>query len=267
MNFLTIQLTQYQKDMFTEMGNIGVGNAATALSTMINKKVNISLPSIDMVTKDKMIDDNGGDILLVDCKLEGDLIGNLVVIYNKETAFPLIDLLMGQTTGTLQEINEMGKSVFKEMVNVIAGPYLDSLADMADMRVLPNPPTFSFGKLFAIHDQVMAELPQNVQDIIFVKTEMAVESEVIFGNIYLVLESGSLQRLMNIFAGAAGASSPPQPIPSAESPSQPVSPVGVPPAESLPQPIPPVESPPQSVSPVGVPPAQPQSGTQPLGGK
>ena len=100
-----IELTNIQKDMFNEIGNVGVGNAATALSSMIgDKKINISLPNTEIVNKEDIIKDSGSDVLLVDCKIEGDLVGNFVVIYNRDTAFPLIDLLLSQPKGTLKEI-------------------------------------------------------------------------------------------------------------------------------------------------------------------
>ena len=94
----------------------------------------------------------------------------------------------------------MAKSVFKEMVNVIAGPYLDSLANMADLKLLPQPPTFVYGKLFSIKDIILAKLPQDIDDVISVKTELSVEKEVIFGNIYFVLNKLSLDKLLNLLS-------------------------------------------------------------------
>jgi chemotaxis protein CheC len=197
---LAFELNEIQKDMFGEVGNVGVGNAATALSVMINKKVDLSLPETEVITKENLMRNLSNEVLLVNSKLEGDLTGNLIVIYDKQTAFPLIDLLLGNEKGTLKEIDEMAKSVFKEMVNVIAGPYLDSLADMSGYRVLPKPPTFTFGNLVAIRDIVTAELPAEVNEIISVKTEITVEEEKIFGDIFLVLDKPSLEKLMESFS-------------------------------------------------------------------
>lgn len=194
-----MELTEDQRDMFNEIGNVGVGHAATALSTMVGgKKVNITLPSTDLIKKEDIIKDQESELLLVDCRLEGDLTGNLVVIYNRDNAFPLIDMLLGNEVGTLKDIDDMAKSVFKEMVNIIAGPYLDSLATLANMRVLPQPPTFVHGKLISIKDGLMAKLPP-VEDIISIQTEMSVEEKIIFGRIYLVLDGASMDKLMKTF--------------------------------------------------------------------
>ena len=194
-----MQLTESQKDMFGELGNVGIGCASTALSSMLNnRRVNISLPETNIVKKNEMINEKGV-IILVDSKLEGDLTGNLIVIYNKGTAFPLIDMLLGQEEGTLKEIDEMAKSVFKEMVNIIAGPYLDSLANMSGLRILPQPPTFSFGEIISIKDTALIKLP-NVEEVISIKTEMSVDGRRIFGSIFLVLDNLSLNKLLKIFS-------------------------------------------------------------------
>ncbi len=195
-----MELTAYQIDMFGEIGNVGVGNAATALSSMINRKVNISLPETKLIKKDEMLINYDQEVLLVNSKIEGQLEGNVIVIYQKDTAFPLIDLMNGNPEGTLKEIDEMAKSAFKEMVNIIAGPYLDSLSQMLNMRLLPKPPTFIYGKVVAIKDSLMQELPIGNYDILYVKAEMSIDSRKIFGDFYIVFNQESLSKVIQILS-------------------------------------------------------------------
>ncbi len=192
-----MELTEYQLDMFNEIGNVGVGNAATALSSMLNNPVDISLPDTKFIPKDSIFNDVNEEILIVNSKLEGELEGNIIVVYNKDQAFPLIDMMSGNPEGTLTEIDEMAKSAFKEMVNIIAGPYLDSLSQMMDLRLLPQPPTFSYGKLIAIKDNLMNDLP-NVDEVLYVKTQMKIQDKKIFGNFYILFNEVSLKKVLDI---------------------------------------------------------------------
>jgi chemotaxis protein CheC len=193
-----MELTEYELDMFNEIGNVGVGNAATALSTMLGKKVNISLPTTKLINREELLKEMDRELLIVTCKIEGDLEGNVVVIYNKENAFPLIDLMNGVPEGTLKELDEMAKSAYKEMVNIIAGPYLDSLSQMMSMRLLPKPPIFNYGKLVAIKDSLLSQLPTGFEEVLYVKAMMSIDGKTIFGDMYVVLGKKSLEKVIGI---------------------------------------------------------------------
>jgi chemotaxis protein CheC len=193
-----MELTEYELDMFNEIGNVGVGNAATALSTMLGKKVNISLPTTKLINREELLKEMDRELLIVTCKIEGDLEGNVVVIYNKENAFPLIDLMNGVPEGTLKELDEMAKSAYKEMVNIIAGPYLDSLSQMMSMRLLPKPPIFNYGKLVAIKDSLLSQLPTGFEEVLYVKAMMSIDGKTIFGDMYIVLGKKSLEKVIGI---------------------------------------------------------------------
>lgn len=195
-----MELTKYQLDMFNEIGNVGVGHAATALSTMVGRKVDISLPATKLLPKESMFNDNKSDFLIVNSKIAGGLTGNIIVIFTKEFAFPLIDMINGDPEGTLKELDDMAKSAFKEMVNIIAGPYLDSLSEMMNLRLLPKPPTFSYGKLLSFKDSVMNEI-EGIKDILYVKTEMHIENKCVFGDLFIVLTEDSMKKVISILEG------------------------------------------------------------------
>ncbi len=192
---MTLQLTKLQQDIFNEIGNVGAGNAATSLSTMMDKKINISLPSMELASSENILKEEQSDVMIVSCKIEGDLVGNFLVVFKKETAFPLIDMMLQQEKGTAKDIDENGKGAFKEMVNIIGGAYLDSLADMLDFRLMPQPPVFSYGKMISIKDQILKELPYKT-DVISVITEMSIEGEVIFGDLFIIFDQASLNKII-----------------------------------------------------------------------
>lgn len=201
---MTVELTQFQKDLFNEIGNVGAGHAATSLSTMLDKMVNISLPEMAVKKIHDIIENNSDELLIVSCKIEGDLVGNLLVFFKKETAFPLIDMMMAQKKGTVKEIDENGKGAFKEMVNIIGGTYLDSLADMLEFRLMPQPPVFSYGKFINVQDQILKELPQDQPEVISVVTEMSIEGEIIFGDILIIFDAPSMDKIMKAINSKVG---------------------------------------------------------------
>jgi chemotaxis protein CheC len=191
-----MEISELQKDILKEVGNVGIGNAATALSNMINKKVNIALPSLEIIPIDKFLSDTSENILVSICKISGELLGSIVICFDKKTAFPLVDMMMMQEVGITKKIDDMTVSAFKELINVIGGAYLDSLSSMFNFRLMPMPPSFSYGKIIAIRDGIIRELPEGSSEVMSVKTKFMINDDVIFGDFFIVLNDKSLEQIL-----------------------------------------------------------------------
>jgi chemotaxis protein CheC len=192
-----MDITDLQKDILKEIGNVGIGNAATALSNMINKEVKIALPSLEIIPLEQFLSNESENILVSICKISGELLGSIVICFNKETAFPLVDMMMMQEVGVTKKIDDMTVSAFKELINVIGGAYLDSLSSMFNFRLMPMPPSFAYGKIISIRDGIIKDLPEGSSEVMSVKTKFMINNDIIFGDFFIVLNNESLKQILD----------------------------------------------------------------------
>ncbi len=128
-------------DVLTEIGNIGAGNATTALSQLINARIDMNVPKVAMLEFSELAEIIGGAETLVAgilLSLEGDVDGMMLFVLESSAAHMLVNQLMGcgqppsPATGMFNEIEE---SALKEIGNIIAGSYLSIESRFKDLDV------------------------------------------------------------------------------------------------------------------------------------
>jgi chemotaxis protein CheC len=131
-------------DVLREIGNIGAGNATTALAQMLNTKVDMHVPKVDLLEFSEVGEAMGGEeqimagIYLI---VEGDISGSIMFLLEKSSAKALVAKLMGTSSSNPDgEFDEMELSALKEIGNIITGSYLSSLSTLTNLNIYPTPP-------------------------------------------------------------------------------------------------------------------------------
>lgn len=133
-------------DILKELGNIGAGNATTALSMMLNRKIDMQVPKVALVGFDELSRIVGGEEALVAALylfLEGSISGSMMFMLDNESAHSLVNALMGRNTEEMQEFSEMDLSALHEIGNIIAGSYLSALSDLTNLTITASVPYLS----------------------------------------------------------------------------------------------------------------------------
>lgn len=147
------QVTETYYDVLKELGNIGAGNAMTALSQMLQCKVDMKVPQVRLLEFSEVGEMMGGEELImvgVFLGVEGDITGSMMFMVEEQTARHLIQKI---TMGMLPEGNEfeeMGLSAMKEVGNIITGAYLNSLSTLTNLKIFPTPPALTVDMAGAI---------------------------------------------------------------------------------------------------------------------
>lgn len=134
-----IVLTDEQIDVLREMGTVGSGSAATALSQLLGKRVSIAVPQVSLFAGEKISpssflmrpDDVG---LAVDLKILGALRGGMLALYSQKSALAMIDILMKRKAGSTQLLNLLEASALSESSHILAGAYLNAVAQMLELQ-------------------------------------------------------------------------------------------------------------------------------------
>ncbi len=164
MTFLK-SISDIHLDILKEVGNIGAGHAATALSTLLNKKIDMKVPRVRVVSFDEVMDLAGGAgnvVASVFLRIEGDAPGSMFFILPLPQAEKYIGQLIKKQSFSFSEEqdNELALSALQELGNILSGSYLSSLSDFTKLSLYPSVPALSIDMVGAVISFGLLELSQ-----------------------------------------------------------------------------------------------------------
>ncbi len=139
-------------DVLKEIGNIGAGNATTALAQLLNQKVDMKVPKVALLEFSEVGEAMGGEEQLmagIYQLVEGDITGSIMFLLEEKSARTLVSSLMG-TPPSEGEFSEMELSALKEIGNIITGSYLSSLSMLTNLKIVSSVPAISIDMAGAI---------------------------------------------------------------------------------------------------------------------
>ncbi|MFC0524161.1 chemotaxis protein CheC [Pontibacillus salicampi] len=197
----TDQFTEYHKDILQEIGNIGAAHAATSLSQLIDKKIDLTVPSVRLVTFDDMMEIVGGPdrvIVSVFLRIEGDAPGSMFFVLPPHQANRII-ARMTNSSFSIEDNPEddIAISAIHELGNILSGSYLSSLSDFTNLRVQPSVPSVAVDMVGAVLSFGLIELSQVSDYAIVVDTTLSDSDgqEDIEGHFFLLPDPDSFETI------------------------------------------------------------------------
>lgn len=192
-------LNETQMDALREIGNIGSGNAATALSELLEHPVDLDVPQLNILDYDTVVTKLGGpESLLVGLllSLEDDMSGMLLFLLQKEFANVVLNDLIGCDVTIEEELDEYSGSAIKEVGNIMAASYINAIASLTDLKIgisVPNLCVDMAGSILSVPTIYYANLSDKI---------LSIESNISNGNdffgahILMIPEKDSLEKLL-----------------------------------------------------------------------
>ncbi|WP_408954530.1 chemotaxis protein CheC [Natroniella sp. ANB-PHB2] len=194
------QLKPLQLDALKEVASIGAGNAATSLSAMLNSKIKMTVPNVNLTPISDLPGIIGNEEELIVAMLvrtEGDINGGVLFTLLPDSANLLIQLLAGQDTDIENELGEFEASALKEISNILTGANLNAFSQMLDLKINPSVPSLEFDMAGAILEVCFIELGQIGDYALVIETEFLSDMEQeVKGNFFLIPEPESLQFIL-----------------------------------------------------------------------
>ena len=160
-------------DVLKEIGNIGAGNATTALAQMLQCRIDMAVPEVKLSEVDELAESLGGAekmMTAIFLEVEGDITGDIIFLLEEGSARFLVSKLMGMEVSG-ETLNEMELSCVKEISNIIAGSYLNSLSTLTNLKIYPSIPHLTMDVVDSIlHSPIRKNQTDNEQ-ILFIQTE------------------------------------------------------------------------------------------------
>ncbi|MCL6603068.1 MAG: chemotaxis protein CheC [Paenibacillus sp.] len=188
----------FKMDVLKEVGNIGAGNAATALSQLLNKPIDMAVPKVQLLTFEEITEKVGGAeklVYAVFLRVEGEAPGNLFFILSPEAAMSLLSRIAGIEISGGDELSEMELSALNEIGNILAGSYLSSLADFTSLSMYPTVPALAMDMAGAILGYGLLQFGQMGDNALLIDTTFLEGNNEIEGQFFLIPDPESFPKI------------------------------------------------------------------------
>jgi len=195
---------EFKLDVLKEMGNIGAGNATTALSTLLNyERVNMYVPEVNLCPLVDIPDLMGGaekSVIGIYIRVFSEVSFYAVFLIDFGSAQSLVTSLTGQDYPVLEE---MGRSVLLEVGNIVTAAYLNALSHLTNLTFLPEPPLLVVDMAGAILGTVLAETNVAEDYILMLKTTFVTATGNIEGNFLIIPDQNTLNVIVRLLVNGA----------------------------------------------------------------
>jgi len=186
-------------DCLREIGNIGSGSAASALSQMLGKGIEMHVPDVRVLDYQSVIDEMGGPekiitgILVTLC---GDINGMIMFLLEDTFAKVVLSTFLGKDNVNVIELDENDFSAIKEMGNIMAGSYLGAVSTLTGLTIDMSVPSMTVDMMGAIMNAPMIEFSEVGEQVLFINDGFIIDQVDINSNIILIPTVESLDILM-----------------------------------------------------------------------
>ncbi len=185
-----VEFDKIRLDAFREISSIATGNAATSLSAMLDKKVDITVPNIMVEALEKVPELLGGSektMTAVYFSITGQVSGSILLVFSSSESLRLVDILTGRKADHVESIDEMGISALKELGNIVIGSYVRVLADGLKVKISYSVPGFTYDMMGAILDEPLAHLSLETKHAVIVESEFIIREKIYRGHLIFIL--------------------------------------------------------------------------------
>mgnify|MGYP005831997589 CR=1 FL=1 len=194
------ELNEFYIDALRELGNIGSSHAATSLSQLICKTVNMTVPKIDVISIESiphiMSDAKKVAGMLFEVRDGEEASGYMYLLFQEECALTIADTLLCVDPGTTKDLDDLARSAVMEVGNILASSFCDAIAEFLGMVMLPSPPSFNLDMVDSLIDPTVVQISMVADDVILFRTDLSDENNTISGYLLLFPNPGTLDTIM-----------------------------------------------------------------------
>ena len=184
-------------DVLKEIGNIGSGNAVTALANMLAKRVDMKVPKVRIMDFKDVAEVLGGEEELVAgiyLNLGSDVEGNIMFILGLESALNLTNMLLGRED---EELDDIAMSALSEVGNILASSYVNSLSALTNLKISVSIPSLAIDMAGAILSVPAIQFGLIADQVLFIETVFEEGNNFVQGNLFLLPDMNSFEKILS----------------------------------------------------------------------
>ena len=191
-------------DVFKEIGNIGAGNAASALAGLLNKRITMTVPEASAVPFNHIVGVLDGPETLVSgilVDIHGDLNGYILLCLGMQDAMAMVAQALGEPARDASApdfaLTELEQDALTEIVNILVGSFLSAISSFTGLSVTPSVPQMAIDMLGAIISIATVEYGMIGDTVLLLKTQFNDLEGYISGHFFLIPDYNSYKILLN----------------------------------------------------------------------
>ena len=181
------QLNDIQYDVLREIGNIGAGNATTALSQMLNQKMDMSVPKVALVPFNEISDVMGSEdqtVVGIMLGFEGDVEGMMMFLFDTKSAHHLVNTLMMRD-----------KEDGVEEGNIVSCSYLTAISKLTNLKMISTVPEMTIDMIGALLSVPASEFGKYGDKLLLIQSQFG-ELDFVNGYFLMIPELNSYDKLL-----------------------------------------------------------------------
>lgn len=163
-------------DVLKEIGNIGAGNATTAIASMIGARLDMDVPKVELMEASKLggaICDEENTIVGIFLEVTHDISGSMMFLLEMDAAHLIVNKLMMRDVEYNEPFDAMDLSALMEIGNIIAASYLSALSSLTNLTISPSVPYISVDMAAAILSVPAIQFGQYGDNALLIETEIS----------------------------------------------------------------------------------------------
>lgn len=194
-------LTDMHIDVLKEIGNIGSGNAASALSSMLDRKVDMNLPKVKILDVQELAEILGGpekQVVGILFNLSEEFQGMMMFITEKQFAHLVLNVLMNKHFEKFEDLDEMDISAIKEVGNIMVSSYMGAISMLTNMRIALSPPGIAIDMVGALLNVPAVEIEKYGDKALFIQDGFIDGENQVTSYLLLIPEVGYLKKIFQV---------------------------------------------------------------------
>lgn len=187
-------------DVMKEIGSIGTSHAATALSKMLQKEIRISLPEVNILGYEEAVDRIGNPeeiVAAVLVKMDGDVEGLMLFLFNLDFANTVLEKLMGESVSDFMELDEIAYSALVEVGNIIICSYINAFSQLVQVDIDLSVPSPTVNMLGGVLTVPIAEYGYETDKLMYFNADFVMEGKMLPGWLLMLPDISSLNDILN----------------------------------------------------------------------
>lgn len=193
-------LEAIQLDALREVANMGAGHAATALSQMTKSRIMINVPRLQVARLEEVPELLGQAdevVAAVLMHMLGDLTGRTLLIFPRNSAMRLSEILLHRPVGNSHVFGELEQSAIKEAGNILSAAYMNALSDFMGLMLLPSVPSLVIDLSAAVLTTAYTNFGHERDFVFCIQTQFSMEEDQsVQGHFLLLPDVESLQVIL-----------------------------------------------------------------------
>lgn len=198
------EMNMMELDIIREVGSIGTGNAASALSSLLGTKVGITLPRVLVLGHNEATEKMGEPekiVVGVISQMSGDISGIMLFLFDLDYINAILKCLMGKQVASYEELGELELSALNEVGNIMISTYVSAMSSLAGMKIELSVPAVAIDMLGGLLVVPMAQLGYETNKLMMIDGKFSIDGQEYDSNMLMMPDIQSLNRLMRRLEG------------------------------------------------------------------